>query len=79
MCKARLVACVYSQIHCLAYYEVLAPTTETSTAYLLMTEGGSPEVFVALADFKAAFLEGNQGVNVKMYAVLPKELFSDDT
>ena len=79
MCKARLVACVYSQINGLAYYEVLAPTTETSTAYLLMTEGGSPEVFVALADFKAAFLEGNQGVNVKMYAVLPKELFSDDT
>ena len=77
-CKARLVACGYSQIKGLDYNEVFAPTTETSTAYLLMTEAASSEMFIALADFEAAFLEGNQDVNTKMYAILPKELFSDD-
>ena len=35
-CKARLVACGYSQIKGLDYNEVFAPTTETSTAYLLI-------------------------------------------
>ena len=43
-----------------------------------MTEDASSKMFISLADFEAAFFEGNQDVNTKMYAILPKELFSDD-
>ncbi len=67
--KARLVVCGYSQVYGIDYSETYSPTTPISTTFMLMHIGASLNLFTAIFDVTAAFLEGTN--DLKQYCWLP--------
>jgi hypothetical protein len=69
------VVCGYSQVYGIDYSETYSPTTPISTIFMLMHIGASLNLFTAIFDVTAAFLEGTN--DFKQYCWLPKELGLD--
>jgi hypothetical protein len=70
--KARLVACGYSQIFGIDYFDTYSPTTTTITFNIIITICYINGWFIIGIDISNAFLEGD--IDVPNYMYLPKDL-----